>query len=360
LGRLCECAVDCDLFLDVFSGKQETIYLFSVLRVEVKMFFAKLSVLIALVVAAVVWEWRRTEERIAEVGQVRGSVELLSKTIKLLQQVPNAKVIMAGDSKAERQLDPQIFVDAGVPAVNIAVPSGDLYALVQNMAFLGLDKSPATFIFSVGSYQINDGHHDKDTYSAEQFFAYTPLERLRMFKSSYFLAARTMLKKEQVYRNYGAIAQNIMNSPGGYPNLGFLPVGPSDFSCQKFRHNSRVSPWSTYRDVKTDGARWRLFTEAVQKLSTWPGRYIIFNSPHSKKGIECLAGSYGEDLERAYSQKASEFIKPFANVRFADFFWEPPVPLPDSYYYDPGHLNKDGAEIFTRWWLAYLKQENWL
>lgn len=323
-----------------------------------KLFFAKLIPLILIAGAAVVWEWQKTEERIAELGQVRGSVELLAKIIKLTKQVPNARVIMAGDSKAERQLDPRIFNESGIPAINIGIPSGDLYALLMNLELLGLDKSPATFIFSVGAYQINDGNNDKDTYSAELFFSFTPMERLRIFKGSYFTAARAMLKREELYRNYANIAQYYANSPGEYADFGFLAIDPGEFGCMRFRHSSHVSPWSGYRNIRTDGARWRLFSEAVKKLATWKGHYVIFNAPHSQKGLECMAGTYADDFEKTFSKQMTELIQPLPNVRFVDFFRQ--SPLPDVYFYDPGHLNKDGAAIFTRWWLKYLKTEKWL
>lgn len=323
-----------------------------------KSFFAKIIILIALAGAVIYWEWHRTEERIQNIGPVLGSPELATKIVKLFRQVPAVTVVIAGDSKAERQIDPAIFAEAGFPAINIAVPSGDLWSLVQNLEFLGLNKSPAIFLISIGSYQINDGNNDKDRYTPEQFFSFTPQERLNMFKSGYFLAARTMLKKEELYRRYPEIVGAMVGRDGEYANYGFLPIDPTEFSCMKVHHGSSVSIWSSYRNMKTDGARWRLFQEAIQKLSTWPGKYVLFNSPHSKKGLECIKGSYVEEMEKRFSAQVAKAVEPYANVKFVDLFWD--SPFEDTYFYDPGHLNKFGAELFTRWWLASLKQQGWL
>ncbi len=325
-----------------------------------KTFFAKLILLIALVMAIVVYEWWGLERHIQNLGQVHGARDMIAKIVKTLQRAPTAKVIFAGDSKAERHLDPRVFVADGIPAINTAIPSGDLWTLVHSLEGLGLDSLKATFVISVGSYQINDGHSEKDAYSAEVFFSLTPWERLKMFKSSYFLAARKMLFWNDAYLEYPLFVKQVLQMSEYFGNEGFNPIEPNEYSCMRFRHNSHVSPVSMYRNADLNGGRWRLFREALKKMESWKGTYVLYNSPYSKKGKACLQGSYAEDIERDFSEKVKAATKDLKHVRFIDFFFDPPITIDENLYYDPGHLDKRGAEIFTKWWLAYLKSEKLL
>ena len=323
-------------------------------------FFTKLVLLVTMASAIIVYEWWSLEQRIQTLGMVRAEIDLPYKVIKLLQAVPNAQVIIAGDSKSERGLNPRVFIDKGIPAINVALPSKDLWTLVRTMETTNLDKHPGIFLISIGSYQINDGNIDKGNYNAEQFFSYTPWERLKMFKSSYFLAARTMLAAEDSYFAYDSVIRQIPGAPGFYKDLGFLAIEPGEHACGKIRHNSRATYMSVYKNIEANGARWRLFHEALKKLDSWPGRYFLFSAPHSAKSRACMKGSFAEDFEIEFTNKVIQATKDSKRIRFVDFIFNPPITIDDRLFYDGGHIDRNGAEVFTQWWVSYLQKERLL
>ncbi|PWU14573.1 MAG: hypothetical protein C5B49_12975 [Bdellovibrio sp.] len=320
-------------------------------------FIAKLLFLISLSAGVVGWEWWRLETEIQALGPVHGSVGQLQKLMLLYQQEPQAQVIFAGDSRAERQLNPAVFSAEGHPAINVAISSGDLWTLVKTLEATGIHKLPLTFIISASSAYINDGNNEKDRFTPEIYFSLTTFERLVMFKSGWFLAARTMLDGENVYNNFTATIAQLATMKGNDPHKGFLPVDHQDYHCDRIRHASNVARFSWYKNVNLDGARWRLFAEAVATLETWPGRYYIFNGPVTTVYHACIDGTYAADVERDYGLKASQLIKNLRRVRFLDFYNDPLIQLPDSLYYDAIHLDKVGADHFSKWWLEYLKRD---
>ena len=325
-----------------------------------KLFFAKLFFLMLLVGAIVVHHWWRLEQHIQALGPVHGSRDILAKFIKLGQTNGNARLVIAGDSKAERQIDPRVFAAAGIPAANVAIPSGDLWSLVHTIELLNLHKFKMPYLISVGGYQINDGNIGKEAVSADLYFSFTPWERLRVFGSTYFLEAYSQLKYENVYRNIKGFMDEVRRTDGFYPNGGFFGQAAKPFSCIRMRHNSQASPYATIRNIKTDGARWRLFQEAIKKLESWGNPYVLYTSPPSKKGRECFGGTYAEDLERDFAAKVKEATKDLKRVRFVDLYFNAPFTIDDSHYYDPEHLGISGAQIFSQWWVTYMKTENLL
>jgi len=321
----------------------------------VKAFFAKLMVLLLLAAGAVVWEWSRFEEEIQAQGPVLANVDLLGRLVKLRQAVPKAQVVIAGDSKAQRNLDPRVFHQAGIPAINVAVESTDLWTFVRTIEALQWQSWNALFIISVGSYQINDGNNDRLALPPEMYFDFTPAERLAMFRGGYFREARSQLGQKNKFYFAQQEARALELENAFFANFGFMSQPAAEFTCTRFRHNSGVSQYSSHRDIRTNGGRWRLFAEAIKKLESWGGRYVLYTSPESPKGRACMQGTYVEDLERQFAQKVSEAVKGLTRVRFVDLYMDEALPLNDSHYYDPGHMNSAGAEIFSRWWLGALK-----
>lgn len=325
-----------------------------------KHFIAKLLILIVLAGVITVGEWWRIESRIEQLGPVGGSVDLMAKAVSVLREVPDPKVIFAGDSKAERHFVPHVFLEAGVPAVNLGYFSMDLWALVNTFERLGLHLRSGVFAISVGAYQINDGNNEPGRLSPDMFFNMTPWERVRMFRSGYFAAARGALKYASTFERFDELVAEATAIAPADPYIGFVGVGERDYSCVRFRHNSRVSPASIYRNIQLNGARWRLFQEAIRKLSTWPGKYIFYTGPESEKSKNCRSGTYAEDMDLEFSRRMSDLTAQLNNVRYIDLSEREGMGLTERDYYDPSHLNTEGAKKFTRWWLGYLRELRWL
>jgi hypothetical protein len=323
-----------------------------------KTFILKLILILLLAApfAALPWLW--FEWRIEQVPQMNFNVQQEVKLRKLMQRYPHPEVIFAGDSRAEKQLDPRVFFNSGTEAVNLATASGDLWSQARLLRRAGLAHKPLVFLISTSLFQINDGAIEKGYFSPEQFFALTRWERIRTFKMAYFRVARRMLQDaEWAAANFDSQVAQLMASDAEIAARGYLQAAQDVIRCEPLNMDSShsVHPW--YKNIQLQGAKWRLFAAAIHELATWPGTFIIFNPPMSPTYRDCVRGSYVDRAEQAFSSQVRELIAGLPNVHFVDLYSEVNPALGDAAFADTVHMNIDGAQIFTRYWLNRLASE---
>lgn len=327
-----------------------------------KKFFPKLGFVIAVAGGAIAGAWWNQETKIAKVDRVDSHLERGLKIRALLNEVPQPAVVFAGDSRAEKSLIPAIFAERGVPAVNIATAAGDLPGLVSAMEASGLDKLKAVFLISASIFNVNDGALGEGHLSPEEFFAFTPMERIRVFGMSYFLEARRNLKKAQEAELFPGYWNQWLRSGSRIPNRGFVIDSGSDDkkpSCERVRFGSRHSKNFWYRNVRIDGAKWRVFRASMDKMSGWPGTYIVYSPPIAPIFRSCIEGTYVDEAEKGFAREATEYVASLrsagkANVQFVDFYDRPPAGFADEDFFDTHHLNSRGAKKFTKLWYDSL------
>lgn len=325
-------------------------------------FFLKLALVSIVAVAAIVAYWWSVEEEISGVHRVNSHLERGLKIAILTRDVPRPLVVFAGDSRAEKSLLPSMFAEKGLPAINIATASGDLPGLVSAMEASGLDKLKAIFLISASIFNVNDGAQGEGHLSPEEFFAFTPWERIRVFKMSYFLEAHRNLKKARDAEAFPAYWSQMAARGAQIPNGGFVIDGGSDQnkpSCERVHFGSRHSKNFWYRNVRIDGAKWRVFKEAMTKLSGWAGTYIVYSPPIAPVFRTCIEGTYVDEAEKGFAEEALAHAASLRaegkrNVQFVDFYDQPPSGFTDDDFFDTHHLNSRGARKFTSLWYETL------
>src|SRR6185437_12707124 len=95
-------------------------------------------------------------------------------------------------------------------------------------------------------------------YSPEQFFSFTPWERLRVFQMGYFREARRMLEEGKTPDAFRQLITEKSKSEQ-VNRLGFEPENNGTLQCERVHFSSKHSKMPWYKNIETQGAKWRLF-----------------------------------------------------------------------------------------------------
>lgn len=252
-------------------------------------------------------------------------------------------IIIAGDSRAEQQLIPEIIKQkTGFNTINIAIGAGDL--ITTSYALDSYNSTKNIFIISASSFQINDGAIE-GYISLKSFQLLTFSETYNLFsknRDEYFSLQKDLWKN--------IIKQNLGIRSTSYDdevikNFGFLGFKDTLFiDNKKIKRKINSHPW--YKNINNDGARWRIFKDALNKLGKTNNLIIIYQPPVSPIFKKTITNSI-DTAEKQYSKKLELLCNQYENIKFYDFYNHEIELLDDSMYSEPQHLNVNGAKIFS-------------
>lgn len=274
--------------------------------------------------------------------------DLRRKIIPLTQNVTPA-LIVAGDSRLECGLIPGVLAEhAGLPpadAINMAAPACDLPgALAGYREFAERFQPGAIMVAGVSVVDVND-HADPVLIGDETLWSLGLIERCKLVAPkraflSLFIPEREWLRRnlvEPVLLNWDydrAVAEQ------GYRGEWSEHEYPPDYLARELRNLDHA--W--YHEPIFDGARWRLFVDAVRTLRARGVQLVLLDPPIHPAFTNGVAGTaMGADDERFHQQ-------------LADFCREEGVPLlrytardlcaddPASSFVSLVHLNRTGAK----------------
>ena len=105
-------------------------------------------------------------------------------------------------------------------------------------------------------------------------------------------------------------------------------------------------PW--YRNVKLDGARWRIFLESLGRLAAVGRPVYLIQPPVSPAWRAYTADTFVDAAERRFSQQLMAAVSQYPNVRILDFYAQADPRFRNEDFYDIQHFNRRGAGMFTR------------
>lgn len=273
------------------------------------------------------------------------NVDLENKIISLVDGHVN-ELIVAGDSRAHRQVDPEyIYDEYGYSAINIAVNSGELittYNALKKYDLLGTNN----IILSVSFFQANDGASEPGYLSTAAIVNMSLAEKFKYLSEDSVFYLK--LYQKEFFQQI--VFPQLLSRPqeSTFENLGFLPTQgqmsmPIPYSAdpQKTTH-----PW--YKDIDLHGSRARILRETIFKFSQEDCNLILYQPPVSPAFREKIKSSPIEQSEYAFSRLLAQESSKYQNIYFIDFFSDKVSVLTDDMYYDPQHLNPRGARIFTK------------
>jgi hypothetical protein len=268
---------------------------------------------------------------------------VLEEKIRVLVK-PDTEIIIAGDSRAERQIVPAIVTSrTGRNAANIATTSCDLISLYNALKEHKLLAERNALIVSTSIFQINDGAVDTGYLSTACLLNMSLLEKLSVYRDDLGELLIRLIKasfQEKVESRYsiadGIIAEKGFNGIKGEIHLPFKIL----LDPEKTNH-------SWYKKLSLHGVRWRIFSQTLEKMAASPTRIYIYLPPISPAWRIYSADTFIDRGEREFGDMLSKAIKRYPNIRFLDFYTDPDSRLGNEMYYDGYHLNRTGAALFT-------------
>lgn len=268
----------------------------------------------------------------------------LKDKVYLLEQHP--AVIFAGDSRAQRQLDPLYFtsqIDADRVAVNIAVEAASVMSIAQT-----IDRYPEVFesaavVLSVSSAQVNEKAFNGGSFPMpmiarlsipEQVLRFSP-DNLDVLKIYYRRAFKDLRK---------SLTGRLKSRRDDESTLGFRPIDQVwDVSGVSRARQEAVHHWRA--PIVLGGHKTKLFEQALLDVDSKVGKLVVFNGPVAPSYRKLMHGSSLINNEIVFERYMSDLCRkrgiPFEGYAFDDRFL-------DEDFYDPYHLNVTGAEKLTR------------
>ncbi len=274
--------------------------------------------------------------------------DIKSKIAQLPIDDSKANIIIAGDSRAEYQLIPQLITDSThYNVINIAVISGDIIS-----TFYAIKKhyqcSKLIFVISASSFQINDGAIDKGYVSLKCFQKLTLKKRYILYKDNlpelFFMYLD--LTKHTLSNCFNSdlkdYDQNIINKLGFHEESGKIKQFDNEMKIKKYQ-----AKHSWYKNISNDGIRWNILKEVITEMSKMNSYFIIYQPPISPYWAKVTKNTFIDDAERSYSNKMDSLLNKYSTIKYYDFYMNKIEGLNDNMYYDYQHLNKNGAIIFS-------------
>jgi hypothetical protein len=251
-----------------------------------------------------------------------------------------ADVIICGDSRADRQLDPGIIKSkTRLNVINIASTSQDLYTWSESLAMAGVNGK--TIIISASFFQINDAANDFAFFNLNTFSDMDFKDKIEMYKNDYLdliliqtkLAYSSILKKT----HKSDFGNNLRSVNEGYMSkeCGYFAI-TEDWFDKHF--------W--YQSPEIGGIKQKFLKKAIANLASLEGcKIIIYNGPVSDSFAKAASLNGILDLEKQYDAIMLELCGKYG-IHFISFLNDSTFGN-DQFYYDPQHLCITGAIEFS-------------
>jgi len=276
------------------------------------------------------------------------------ETVKILNPntIDSADIIILGDSRADRQINPEIINDnLNLNCLNIAESSLDLFSLsrrlIQNHVKSHIRRKQI-LIISASSWQINDGSTGNGYFRKEAFNNLSLLEKFNLYSDNLkelILMNRKLIIDKEVNINFGNINRSL--------NSGFRNINCRDFDTTKMLLNH---PW--YRNIRTNGIKQELLKKGLINLNKLNCKIIIFNAPVYSKFKKYAKNNGVWEMENNFNNFIKSTIKSqkLSNLYFHDLRNLNGFEYND--YYDPQHFCVNGANKFTEKIISIFKLKN--
>lgn len=256
----------------------------------------------------------------------------------------NPKVFFAGDSRAERQLNPIIASDFSGKGksyfANIANSSAEVVMLSE---FTKCNKNKfkdAILIVSVSSFDLNDGATRPGYISNTTLSKLTPFQNIQINANHpiniiNFIKSGTKNLIKKKIKIQGTTEDSYKQS------LGFN--GVNGVLLEKDIGDQVKNCW--YENWNPKSIRYNLFEKALVELKANCKVLYIYTAPYSPAWRKITKNTiyYNHELEFQY---LVESLCKKHGIKFINFFDDPRFENKD--FYDQAHLNNEGATKFTK------------
>jgi hypothetical protein len=277
--------------------------------------------------------------------------DLEAKINTFLPEGNTVELIIAGDSRAERQLIPSLFKsERNLETVNIAKDVGDVMSLVYANKKYEFADSGKVFVLGLSSLLTNDGAYKNWFMSQSSITEIGIVKQLLLFKSDYM---------ENWYRRMSLIWDDLINDKRGIGLLqedirikysGYIPID-KQLDIESFSKNN-LNPKTTehlwYRKPNNNGIRKTVFEKSLEQFSKTGVTIVVIQSPMAPAWRSYVGENYMHRLELDHSRLLVELAARYKNVWAIDFYTKQPSIFTNELFYNATHFNKTGAITFTK------------
>lgn len=276
--------------------------------------------------------------------------DIKKKINSLLEISGEPMIIVGGDSRAERQIIPNMIEDrTNMKAVNIAATGAGIAVLYNALEQHNLINPLHTLIISISSVELNDCVVDKWGRPHAYITYFSTIESIKLFGIRYInmMHERLILILKELFK----IEKNtvLSSSDTRLYNKGFLGIegdmSEFDYDSVDIYSNTLKTPW--YIDAEHNGVRKDVFLDLINNLAYTDMNIIIFQPPVSPGWYDITKNTYIDSIELNHSKFLKIVSNQYDNISFIDFYTHQNSTFHDSMFYNSIHFNYKGSEIFT-------------
>ena len=265
--------------------------------------------------------------------------------------ISNSKIIIAGDSRANRQLDPKLLHDiTSLNVINISQDGHDLYAVSKMLLDLHLEEK--TIVLSASSWQLNDGSLEGDHFRIESFIDLAFVDKIKLYKNDVHKLYR---KQAQLFLISLISRSNTVNDYDSTRRINFGYKKTTCLSQIKMDADFFKNHFA-YINPNYNGIKKQLLVKALINLNSLRKcRILIYNGPVSNLFRNAAKANGIFNLELTYDSTMRSLTKNIANLKFISFLNN--MSIPDDDFYDGQHLCESGVPIFTNMVAQELRKD---
>lgn len=261
------------------------------------------------------------------------------------------EIFIGGDSRAERQIIPEILNEkfGRVGVKNIASGACEINRVKNFFEKSDLTTTKKILILSTSIYQVNENIKYFDPwYSLSSFHSLNITQKYNSFSLKNYLIFSIQSHKFLIKEKIKFVLKEYLNysySKLPYNEDGFLPVKGNLDKKKEININNHP----LYSNIHLDGIRWLKFTESIYFFSKNFKKTYIVIPPTSKYWKKIIKGTYIDKVNQKFIYKIMNYLKSndLKNVVLIDFYNKNDLILNDIHFYDMLHTNSDGAKVFT-------------
>lgn len=256
-------------------------------------------------------------------------------------------LIFGGDSRAERQLNPEIasiLLNIEInKVVNIAVSSGDAL-MIEDL----INKYPekfknATLIISISQNQLNDNSKQLG------YFSNNMISKLSFFQQiTIFLPGNKETLLAYYKSNIFYYLKKILNVKSIFPKdfeetNGFNGIN-KEFDYNRYTmRDVKLNPW--YENYSNELIKINFLKKSLGNIKKSVKNLYVYTAPLSPKHLNIVKNTKYFDIEMKIQSSLENLCKEL-NINYKSYAFD--EKFKNEYFYDAMHLNIYGAKLFTK------------
>ena len=261
----------------------------------------------------------------------------------------NCDIAIYGSSRAWVHIDPEILSNSlGLQVYNFGIDGHNFWLqYLRHIEFIKYNQKPATIILSVDIFSLQKR---KDLYLLDQFLPYMLMNSsIKDYTSSYLGYNISdyyipLIRYFGKYNSLSLIRKSIIEerSPEKYRKNGFLGMDREWSNDLEIAKETK----EVY-EIETDSASIVLFEKFIKECQANNIELILVYTPEFIDGQTFVLNR--SDVINIYKNFATKY-----SLKFYDYSNDS-ICLDKSYFYNASHLNKKGAEKFSKDFANKLK-----